>query len=24
MKDYNQSKLVINQLTWLKTAILGH
>jgi len=24
IKDYNQSKLIISQLTWLKTVILGH
>jgi len=24
IKDYNQSKLTISQLTWLKAAILGH
>jgi len=23
-KNYNQSKLVIRQLTWLQTTILGH
>ena len=24
IRDYNQSKLIISQLTWLKTVILGH
>jgi len=24
IKDYNQSKLIISQLTWLKNVILGH
>jgi len=24
IKDYNQSKLIISQLSWLKTVTLGH